>query len=110
MLKNQPTVKERWKEIYPLLQGVDFLVAHNAVFDGKYLKSCCEMAGFSPIDTPMHCSLKLCKEMWPTHQRHSLDVICGMLGIQITHHRADSDADACASIVLKTRELLSSVG
>ena len=49
---HQPTFAELWPSLTPILEGVDFLAAHNASFDRSVLQRCCETAGLSPPGLP----------------------------------------------------------
>src|SRR5260370_4593430 len=40
-VQDAPTFGEAWPELRPLLDGAEFLAAHNAGFDRRVLESCC---------------------------------------------------------------------
>src|SRR5262249_38335029 len=42
-----PTFGELWPRVAPLLEGLEFLAAHNAGFDRSVLYQCCHGAGLS---------------------------------------------------------------
>ena len=48
-MANQPTFAELWPTYSPMLEGIDFLAAHNASFDRSVLHRCCAAAG---LDAP----------------------------------------------------------
>ena len=103
-LKDEPTFAELWPEIEDFLSGVDYLIAHNARFDRRVLKGCCEYfdvpyPGFEFLDTLKGArrALKL--------PSYSLDSVCGYFNIPLDHHKADSDADGCASIFLELQKM-----
>lgn len=96
---NQPTFGELWPELQPVMDGVDFLAAHNASFDRSVLRRCCAAAGLDPPGLPFRCTVDLARKTWkiyPTKLPH----VCRYLGIPLNHHEAASDAEACARIVL----------
>ena len=49
---------EVWKELRDLLQGVEFLVAHNAPFDRSVLHACCLSARLDPPPLPFECTVR----------------------------------------------------
>jgi DNA polymerase-3 subunit epsilon len=96
---NQPTFGELWPSFSPMLDGLDFLAAHNASFDRSVLHRCCAAAGLDPPRIPFRCTVQLARQTWniyPTKLNH----VCDHLGITLKHHQAASDAEACALIVM----------
>jgi DNA polymerase-3 subunit epsilon len=96
---NQPTFGELWPSFSPMLEGIDFLAAHNASFDRSVLHGCCLAAGLTPPPLPFECTVRLARQTWnlyPTKLNH----VCDHLGITLKHHQAASDAEACALIVI----------
>jgi DNA polymerase III subunit epsilon len=95
----EPSFAELWPEMEDLLEGIDFLAAHNARFDAGVLRACCRIHG---LPVPRHrfiCTVRLARKAWqvkPTTLPH----VCQYLGIRLRHHHAVSDAEACARIVL----------
>jgi DNA polymerase-3 subunit epsilon len=96
----QPTFAELWPGLNPILEGVDFLAAHNASFDRAVLQKCCETAGFNPPRIPFRCTVQLARQTWNIYPT-KLNNVCDHLGITLKHHHAASDAEACALIVIK---------
>lgn len=41
----------------------------------------------------------LSRRLWPQLSHHRLNDVCDYLGIELDHHRADSDAAGCLQIV-----------
>ena len=95
----EPTFRELWPTLEPLLDGSRFLAAHNASFDRAVLHACCQRAGLPPPLHPFQCTVKLAREMWGIYPT-KLPNVCSRLGIPLRHHDAASDAEACARIVL----------
>jgi len=58
------------------------------------------MAGVAPPDIKYLCTMKLARHLWGLHPTKLPDV-SRHLGITLNHHNAQSDAMACAKIVLK---------
>jgi len=101
---NQPTFGELWPNFAPLLEGIDFLAAHDDSFDRTVLQKCCEAVGLAPPQIPFRCTVQLARQTWniyPTKLNH----VCDHLGITLKHHQAASDAEACALIVMAPHQL-----
>jgi DNA polymerase III subunit epsilon len=88
-----------WRSLRPLLDGADFLAAHNAKFDHGVLGSCCRNAQLPMPDFPFVCTVALARMNWKLHPTKLPDV-CAFLGLPLQHHDPLSDATACANIVL----------
>jgi DNA polymerase III subunit epsilon len=99
----QPTFAELWPSLTPILEGVDFLAAHNASFDRSVLNRCCETAGLSPPALPFQCTVQLARQTWNIYPT-KLNNVCDHLGITLKHHFAASDAEACALIVIAAHQ------
>ena len=101
---HQPTFAELWPSLTPILEGVDFLAAHNASFDRSVLHRCCETAGLSPPALPFQCTVQLARQTWNIYPT-KLNNVCDHLGITLKHHFAASDAEACALIVIAAHRI-----
>ena len=97
-----PTFAQLWPTLTPLLDGVEFLAAHNASFDRGVLGACCEAAGLAIPDFPFACTVQLARRTWNLYPT-KLPNVCAHLGIPLTHHDPLSDAVACAKIVIAAR-------
>ena len=102
-VKDMPSFGAHWPVIREMIEGVEFLAAHNAAFDRRVLRTCCEVNGIEAPLTPFICTVKLAREAWSLYPTKLPDV-CRHLGLQLKHHEALSDAEACAGIVLAARE------
>lgn len=96
----KPEFAELWPEINSLLKRVEFIAAHNASFDRGVLHACCAMTGITPPDTKYLCTMKLARHLWGLYPTKLSDV-SRHFGIALKHHQAESDALACAKIVLE---------
>jgi DNA polymerase-3 subunit epsilon len=101
-VKDEPRFGEVWRDLVPLLEGTEFLAAHNASFDRSVLRACCAAAGLPEPSTPFECTVKLARRTWDLRPAKLPDV-CRHLRIPLRHHDALSDAEACARIVLAAR-------
>jgi DNA polymerase-3 subunit epsilon len=98
----QPTFAQLWPELAPLLDGAEYMVAHNAPFDRGVLRACCETAGLVMPPLPFVCSMQLARQTWGVRPTRLPDV-CRFLNIPLQHHDALSDAEAAARIVIAAR-------
>ncbi len=96
---DQPEFGSLWQHIAPVLEGVDFLAAHNAQFDQGVLYACCDAHRITRPSHPFVCTVQLARKTWKLYPT-KLPNVCEYLGIDLNHHQALSDAEACARIVL----------
>jgi DNA polymerase-3 subunit epsilon len=92
-----------WGELEGLLDGADFLVAHNASFDRSVLAACCARAETDPPSLPFQCTVRLARRVWGIRPT-TLPDVCRALDIRLRHHDALSDAEACARIMIAAHE------
>ena len=102
-VKGAPNFAELWKKIEPIMsKGI--LVAHNAVFDMSVLRSCLRSYGITwKTSAEYLCTVQIGRRVLPD-MKHNLNVMCNHYGISLDHHQADSDAHACAEILLRYME------
>lgn len=101
----EPGFDRVWREVRGLLDGAEFIAAHNAGFDKKVLNTCLLAAGHPEEARPFHCTVKLARRVWQL-PRHNLPSVCAHLQIALKHHDAASDAEACARIVIAAARAL----
>ncbi len=99
-VEDEPNFAELWPQISKLLNRVEFIAAHNASFDRGVLHACCAGMGIAPPDIKYLCTMKLARRLWGLYPSKLSDV-SHHFGIPLNHHDAESDALACAKIVLK---------
>ena len=102
-VRNAPTFAEVWRDVYPVLGDVDFLAAHNAPFDRSVLGACCQSHGLSRPSQPFVCTVNVARSVWGIYPT-TLPDVCRHLRIPLNHHEAESDAEACARILLAAAE------
>jgi len=78
------------------------LIAHNAPFDSKCIRSACRIYG---LEAPCNwgCTLHAARVKIPRGilQSKSLDSLCDFFGIRLeNHHNALADAEACAKLAV----------
>ncbi|NEM97859.1 3'-5' exonuclease [Pontibacter burrus] len=103
-VKDQPDFRELWPVLKPYLEG-QLLIAHNASFDMSVLRKTMATYNIPLPDAHYACSLKFSKSIWKGLRAYDLKTLCSMHRIDFLHHRAASDAYACASLSLKALEL-----
>jgi DNA polymerase III subunit epsilon len=99
---DQPIFRDVWEEVKGLLDGAEFIAAHNASFDSGVLRACCQLSRIAPPPQRFRCTVALARRTWSIYPTKLPDV-CRELRIQLNHHEALSDAEACARIVLAAR-------
>ena len=102
-VRDAPTFAELWPKLRELIAGVDFLASHNASFDRRVVYFCCETHRLPQPAHPFVCTVRLARTVWSVYPTKLPDV-CRHLKIPLTHHQADSDAEACARIVIAARK------
>jgi DNA polymerase-3 subunit epsilon len=95
MVKDKPTFKDIWPQVKRTLDEADFLAAHNASFDKRVLEAC----SGRPSPKPFVCTVQVARRTWNIRPT-KLNNVCDFLDIELNHHEALSDAEACARIVL----------
>lgn len=98
-VSGKPDFKGHWPQIAEMLEGVDFLAAHNARFDRSVMEECCTRARIKKLKHPFLCTVKLARNVWRIYPTKLPDV-CKKLKIPLKHHDASCDALACAKIVI----------
>jgi DNA polymerase III subunit epsilon len=99
-VEDKPTFGELWPELGKLLEGVDFVAAHNAGFDEGVMRACCQAAGIGMPRMRFVCTVRLARSLWKIFPTKLPDV-CRQLDIPLRHHDPASDAMACARIVVE---------
>lgn len=100
---DKPPFKEVWPKLSHLLNGADFLAAHNAPFDNGVLTACCAAAGIAKPAHRFVDTVRLARDTWKIYPT-KLPNVCEKLGIELNHHEALSDALACAKIVIAAQK------
>lgn len=95
-----PEFPDVWDALRPALEGA-VLLAHNASFDMGVLRAMLETYGLGVPDHGYLCTLVAARRAWPDLEKHKLNHLARHFGIELEHHRAGSDARACAGIVLR---------
>ena len=98
MVTDAPKFFEIAKQVVEITED-KILVAHNASFDYKFIKSEFKSLGYDFTRENM-CTLRLSRKLLPGHRSYSLGKLCADLGIEIENrHRAAGDAQATVQLL-----------
>ena len=98
-VENSPDFKGVWPKIADFINAAETLAAHNSGFDKRVLYACCAAAGVEKPTQPFVCTVQLARHVLKIRPA-TLSNVCLRLGIDLDHHNALSDAEACARIVI----------
>ncbi len=100
MVKDAPSFDVIWPRMKLYFDNA-VLVAHNAQFDMAVLSKCLRDYGLFWKDTVSYiCTCKMSRSCLSGLENHKLNTLCDYFNIELDHHKADSDALACARIFL----------
>ena len=98
-----PSFEEIWPEVRPFLEGA-CLAAHNARFDRSVLQGSLDYYGLAlPAKSFFVCTLELSRRTWKL-PKNNLAAVASYLDLPLQHHQAESDAQACAGILLRASD------
>ena len=98
MLRNAPKFYEVAKRIVEITEDC-IIVAHNADFDYRILKTEFKRLGF-PFKRKTLCTVELSKQLIPDMASYSLGKLTRALGIPVSdRHRASGDATATVKLL-----------
>lgn len=98
MLTNAPKFFEMAKRIVEITENC-IIVAHNAVFDYRILKTEFRRLGFN-FQRETLCTVELSKKLIPDQESYSLGKLCKSMAIPMSNrHRAEGDALATVQLL-----------
>ena len=97
---NEPEFDNVWQEAKPYFEHAN-LVAHNASFDLSCLRHVLAQYELAYPSLSYTCSLLVARRAWQGFQSYGLSALSQRFQISLTHHDAESDAIACAHILLR---------
>ncbi|WP_425059679.1 3'-5' exonuclease [Sporomusa carbonis] len=101
MVRDHPTFDEIWLlEVKPYIEH-QIVAAHNAEFDISVLTATLAYYRLPIPDFNVVDSLGAARKAWPQLRNHNLSTVAAYLNIELNHHDASSDANACAEIILR---------
>lgn len=104
-VKLEPEFDKLWSEIKPYIES-RILVAHNASFDINVLRKTLRHYKLEIPSARYYCTYQIARLVWQESPKFSLDYLCNEMGFEFSHHKADSDAEACARLLLYEAEQL----
>jgi DNA polymerase-3 subunit epsilon len=93
-----------WPRLQHMIDGCDFIVAHNSEFDRDVLGTTARHYNMAPrFQLPWKCTLQMSRSRWGygAHVCNRLSSVCAKLNIPLKHHDAASDALAAGLVYLK---------
>jgi len=100
-VRNAPTFPALWESVKEVFSN-NVLIAHNAPFDMSVLSKCLTDYGLPHPDFLNYaCTCNMARRFFSRMERHGLSDMCEYYNIELDHHKADSDAKACAEILLR---------
>lgn len=100
---NKPLFPDVWNEILPYIEN-KVVVAHNTAFDMYAIADALNEYNLPFPTFEYFCTLRLSQRCFSL-LKYSLAPLCSSIGIHIeNHHRACSDSEACAKVMLKCLE------
>jgi len=109
MLKDKPSIEEVLPEFIDFL-GNAIVVAHNANFDYRFLRTCIKKVLGKDLKNPYIDTLSLSRALL-TMSSYSLDKVASKLKLGgFTHHRAMDDAAITAKIFIKFLSMVKQLG
>ncbi|CAM3943894.1 3'-5' exonuclease [Alkalicoccus chagannorensis] len=103
-VKDAPTFDELMPDLSPYLEG-QLLVAHNASFDMRVLRSALDVHQLKYPRASYNCTVQIAKKTWPEFYNFKLSTVAHELGVSFQHHHALEDAQVCAEIMLRAEEI-----
>lgn len=103
-VEDKPSFAQAWPLLKEVLDGAEFLAAHNAGFDRGVMRACCLAADLDMPHQQWVCSVRQARNVLNIYPANLANV-CRVMGIKLNHHEALSDAEACARIVMAARRM-----
>jgi len=95
-----PKFDTMWAEAKPYFEHAN-VVAHNASFDMSCLRHVLSQYDLAFPTLSYACSLQVARRAWTGFRSYGLGPLSQRFGIDLCHHAAESDAIACAQILVK---------
>lgn len=99
-VKEKPEFDVVWDNISAYFEN-NFVLAHNASFDISVLRSMLDTYAIPYPSLHYSCSLIISRKVWQGLDSYRLNALSHLMDIELDHHRAQSDANACAHLAIK---------
>lgn len=103
-VKHSPTFEDIAQEVVERL-SYKFVVSHSS-FDKNVINAELREAGMGNLICRWVDTVAVARKAWPNERNHKLSTIADVLGIELDHHDALSDARACGYILIDGLEEL----
>jgi len=101
-VKTAPTFDDIWESIEGLTSKHQLPIAcHYSGFDIRVTQALLKYYEKEFSDIRFYDTFTIARKLWPQLINHKLDTLAETFGIELNHHEASSDAEACARIALK---------
>lgn len=97
---HQPEFDVTWQEAKLYFEHAN-IVAHNASFDLSCLRHVLTQYDLAFPSLSYACSLQVARRAWQGFRSYGLSALSQRFNIDLNHHAAESDAIACAHILLR---------
>jgi DNA polymerase-3 subunit epsilon len=106
-VKNAPSFEDVWGRIEAMYARENLPVAcHYAGFDIRVTEAMLAYLGIDFPDIRFYDTCSISKKVWPELINFKLNTISEFLDIELDHHNAASDSQACARIAMRHMEVL----
>lgn len=102
-VEHAPEFDTVWQEVQCIFENSN-VVAHNASFDISVLRHVLVQYDLPFPEFNYTCSLLVARCAWQGLSSYGLSALSQKFNIKLNHHSAESDALACAQILLKASE------
>ena len=100
MVKDCCQFNEFWESTLRDMITDKTVVAYNASFDIGCMENALQAYGLTPTRYAVVDALHTARSTWPSLNNHKLKTVANHLCLNLNHHNAASDAEACANILL----------
>jgi len=101
-VKTAPTFDDIWERIEGLTSKYQLPIAcHYSGFDIRVTQALLKYYEKEFSDIRFYDTFTIARKLWPQLINHKLDTLAETFGIELNHHEASSDAEACVRIALK---------
>ena len=87
---------------------IPLIICHNADFDIKVILECFSHYSVNWNELRYICTLEIAQMLWPNEISYKLNAISTLMGLNLQHHDAQSDAIASAQIAIEAIKVTNS--
>ncbi len=99
-IRSSPDFSIIASDFFNCLETAELVIAHNAQFDIRKLRSTSKHFGIQCPPFTYLCTYRLARRVWPTLKNHQLSTVATHIGHDFDHHHAQSDAEAAGQALL----------